>query len=241
MNDLELLDISDELLIINKTTIERLFQEKNMNPLVLYMFYYKTAKWQKNNPIKANDEYCKKCLHWGTDKLKVTKKKLKDMNLIEIVKRTNEKGVIEAWYVKVNYFNSTIPETTTPNRPLVVQQETNTINNNILNTNNNINTKYGEHFKKTHKEPYGTYKRVKLTPDEYLRLVNEFGEDFIRKQIELLDEYIESNNNKNKYTNFNLVLRKSIRENWFNKKEKGGNSSFLETMKGLYDEQRSNN
>ena len=148
MNELELLDISDELLIINKTTIERLFQEKDMNLLVLYMFYYKTAKWQKNNPIKANDEYCKKCLHWGIDKLKAAKKRLKDMNLIEIVKRTNEKGIIEGWYVKVNYFNSTIPETTIPDRPLVVQQETNTINNNILNTNNNINTITKERFKK---------------------------------------------------------------------------------------------
>ena len=69
------------------------------------------------------------------------------------------------------------------------------------------------------KEKYGTYGRVKLTIDEYLRLADEFGEDFIKKQIELLDEYIESNNNKNKYTNFNLVLRKSIRENWFNKKQ----------------------
>lgn len=70
---------------------------------------------------------------------------------------------------------------------------------------------------------HGTYKRVKLTEKEYTRLIDEFGKDFIDKQIELLDEYIESNNNKNKYTNFNLVLRKSIRNNWFknnnNKKE----------------------
>jgi hypothetical protein len=34
--------------------------------------------------------------------------------------------------------------------------------------------------------------------------------------IKLTDEYIESNNNKNKYTNFNLVIRRAIRENWFN-------------------------
>lgn len=67
------------------------------------------------------------------------------------------------------------------------------------------------------KETYGTYGRIKLTISEYLRLREEFGEDFINKQIELLDEYVEMNNNKNKYNNFNLVLRKSIRENWFNK------------------------
>ena len=70
-------------------------------------------------------------------------------------------------------------------------------------------------------------------------MVNDFGESFIKQQIDLLDEYIESNNNKNKYTNFNLVLRKSIRENWFKNKKKG--DSFLETMKELYDEQTNNN
>ena len=72
---------------------------------------------------------------------------------------------------------------------------------------------------KEKKETYGTYKRIKLTEDEYKRLIEDYGKETINKQIELLDEYIESNNNKNKYTNFNLVLRKSIREKWFDKKE----------------------
>ena len=72
---------------------------------------------------------------------------------------------------------------------------------------------------KEKKDTYGTYKRIKLTEDEYQRLVEDYGEETITKQIELLDEYIESNNNKNKYTNFNLVLRKSLREKWFDKKE----------------------
>lgn len=45
MNEIELLDIADDLLVINKTTIERLFQEENTDVLVLYLFYYKTAKW----------------------------------------------------------------------------------------------------------------------------------------------------------------------------------------------------
>lgn len=71
---------------------------------------------------------------------------------------------------------------------------------------NNKNTKYNL---------YGEYKRIKLKQDEYNKLVNEYGEQFIKKQIKLLDEYVESNNNKNKYVNFNLVLRRSIRENWF--------------------------
>ena len=69
---------------------------------------------------------------------------------------------------------------------------------------------------KTPKKRFGTYGRVHLTLAEYERLSKEFGQAYIDKQIELVDEYVESNNNKNKYTNFNLVIRKSIRENWFN-------------------------
>lgn len=65
------------------------------------------------------------------------------------------------------------------------------------------------------KEKYGQYGRVKLTLKEYERLCEEFNKDYIDKQINLLDEYIESNNNKNRYTNFNLVLRRSIKNNWF--------------------------
>ena len=69
------------------------------------------------------------------------------------------------------------------------------------------------------KQKYGKYQRVKLTDDEYQRLVKDYGEEFLLKQIERLDEYVESNNNKNKYTNFNLVLRKAIREKWFKEEQ----------------------
>ena len=238
MEEIKLLDIADNLLVVNKSTIDKLFKEDNQNPLVLYLFYYKTAKWQKHNPIKASDDYCKKCLHWGNDKLTATKQKLKELELIETIKRTDEKGKIVGWYVKVNYLvdESRTPETTTPVKPELVSQETNTINNKYINNINNKNTK-----KKILKEKYGTYGRVKLTTDEYFKLINEFGEAFIKKQIDLLDEYVESNNNKNKYSNFNLVLRKSIREGWFKKTNKKGSSSFMDTMKEIYDETRNNN
>jgi hypothetical protein len=61
----------------------------------------------------------------------------------------------------------------------------------------------------------GNYKRVVLTNKQYEKLIKDYNKEFIDNQINLLDEYIQSNNNKNKYTDFNLVLRKSIRENWF--------------------------
>lgn len=80
----------------------------------------------------------------------------------------------------------------------------------INNIDNNIDIN-----NKPKKNKFGKFQRIKLTEQEYERLCKEFGTSFIERQIDLLDEYVESNNNKNKYTNFNLVLRKSIRENWF--------------------------
>ena len=63
--------------------------------------------------------------------------------------------------------------------------------------------------------PFGEYKRVKLKQKEYDKLIEEYGKEYVEFIINRLDEYVESNNNKNKYKNFNLVIRKAIRENWF--------------------------
>ena len=64
---------------------------------------------------------------------------------------------------------------------------------------------------------FGEYKRVKLKQKEYDKLIEEYGKEYVDFIINRLDEYVESNNNKNKYKNFNLVIRKAIRENWFKK------------------------
>ena len=141
--EINLLDISDELLIINKTTIERLFQEEDMNVVVLYIFYYKTAKWQKHNPIKASDEYCRKCLHWGLQKVKNIKKRLKEMELISVEKRTNKKNQIDGWYIRINYYidnNSSGSISSGSISPLVAKPTHKILNNNNINTNNNKNT-----------------------------------------------------------------------------------------------------
>ena len=90
---------------------------------------------------------------------------------------------------------------------------------NTDNDNDNDNDNKKKNIKKK-KNKYGIYGRVKLTSDEYEKLIKDYDEKLITNQINLLDEYIESNNNKNRYTNFNLVLRKSIRENWFDRIKK---------------------
>lgn len=101
--EIRLNDIADELLILNKITIDKLFQLDNCSDCIaLYVFYYKTAKWQKTDTIRANDTYVRKCLKWGSKKVQETKKTLKENGLIDIVqRRTNNK--IEGWYIRVSY------------------------------------------------------------------------------------------------------------------------------------------
>lgn len=101
--DIKLNDIADDLLILNRTTIETLFKLENCaDCIALYVFYYKTAKWQKTNSIRANDLYVKKCLKWGADKIKKTKATLKENGLINIIQRRKD-GKIEGWYVELSY------------------------------------------------------------------------------------------------------------------------------------------
>lgn len=101
--NLKLNDIADDLLILNKMTIDTLFRLDNCaDCIALYVFYYKTAKWQKTNTIKANDLYVKKSLKWGAEKIKRTKAILKENGLINIIQRRKE-GKIEGWYIEVSY------------------------------------------------------------------------------------------------------------------------------------------
>ena len=108
------------------------------------------------------------------------------------------------------------------------QLNTNKLNTDKLNikkqNNNNINKDDNT------KISFGEYKRIKLTQKQYNNLCDEFNKNFIDNQIMLLDEYVQSNDNKNKYKDFNIVIRKSIRENWFNK---GGNNNtnYKESVK----------
>lgn len=104
MNDeIALNDIADELLILNKYTIDALFKLDNCTDCIaLYVFYYKTAKWQKTNTIKANDTYIKKSLKWGEDRVRRTKKILKEHGLIDIV-QSRKDGKIDGWFIKVSY------------------------------------------------------------------------------------------------------------------------------------------
>lgn len=106
MENLQLIDIAEDLLILNRNTIENLFKLENCTDCVaLYLFYYKLAKWQKTDTVKANDSYVQKSLKWGRNKISNTKQALKDNGLIEIVQRRNN-GKIDGWFIKLHYIIS---------------------------------------------------------------------------------------------------------------------------------------
>lgn len=84
-----------------------------------------------------------------------------------------------------------------------------TLNSNIYN-----NKEEQKEKEKEEKHKYGEYGWVKLTNEQYSKLKTEFGEDYIDKVIKAVDEYSQSTGNKNKYKDWNLVIRKAIREKW---------------------------
>lgn len=136
-------------------------------------------------------------------------KELEDFGYLVRTRSQNIKGQFE--YIYDIYEK---PQTENPCTENPFTDKPCTDNQPQLNTNKSnikkLNTKYIY---------MGIYKRVKLTEEQYNKLVEEFGEDYINNIINRLDEYIESNNNKNKYSNYNLVIRKAIREKWFDIKD----------------------
>ena len=58
---------------------------------------------------------------------------------------------------------------------------------------------------------------VRLKKSQYEKLNKDYPNIDIDDMILKLDEYVTINGNKNKYKEWNLVLRKAIREEWFEK------------------------
>ena len=64
------------------------------------------------------------------------------------------------------------------------------------------------------RESFGEYGWVKLTEEEYNRLINEYGLSEVQRAIAYIDESAQSTGNKNKWKDWNLVVRKCIRDGW---------------------------
>lgn len=64
------------------------------------------------------------------------------------------------------------------------------------------------------KKKYGTYHWVELTDSEYSKLKNDLGEREAEWCIDYIDELAQTTKNKNKWRDWNLVIRKCSREKW---------------------------
>lgn len=235
-NDVVAEDIADNLLVINKQTIETLYKlENGAECVALYVFYYKTAKWQKTNCVKANDEYIKKCLGWGYDKIRKTKNTLKENGLITLVQGRKD-NKITSWYIKLSYIvskndvDSKKSEILEVGNPTSRNQEVNALKIKIKMLEDNIEMLKKENIllkekldkpkstKKTteQRHKYGEYGRILLTDEQYQKLCEEYDKEFIDDAINKVDAYVESNNNKNNYKNFYAVIKNAINGKWCN-------------------------
>lgn len=64
------------------------------------------------------------------------------------------------------------------------------------------------------KKSFGAYGWVKLTESEYNRLLNDLGQAEVNRCIAYVDESAQSTGNKNKWRDWNLVVRKCHRDQW---------------------------
>ena len=175
MNDIKLNDIADDLLILNKITVDRLFQLENCaDCIALYVFYYKTAKWQKTNTVKANDQYVKKSLKWGISKIQKTKQTLKEHGLIDIVQRRKD-GKIEGWFIKVSY--------------LVNERKADEIKIKVQNINNTQNQQV-ENCTSGNEETDALKEKIKCLEKEIEMLKDNKKERKPKKQTKSYDEQI---------------------------------------------------
>lgn len=201
-------DIANDLLILNKTTIDKLFLLENpADCIALYILYYKTAKWQKTNIVKATDEYVKKILNWGADKTKKTKKILKENGLINIIQRRTD-NKISGWYVEVLY--------------LVNKQKENDIKIKVENINNTTE-------KQELSFPRSSYQNTNALKEYIICLKKENISSF----NELKEIFLENSDNKNYDSN---ELKNHFEDIWQIYPRKEGKAKactyFLQWVKG---------
>ncbi len=69
--------------------------------------------------------------------------------------------------------------------------------------------------KKVERHKYGEYGWVRLSDDEHSRLLAALGEEELQRCITYVDESAQKNHNRNKWTDWNLVIRHCHRDAWY--------------------------
>lgn len=87
--------------------------------------------------------------------------------------------------------------------------------------------------KKPDRHKYGQYGWVRLTDDEHERLMTDLGAAELDRCIAYVDESAQSTGNKNKWRDWNLVIRKCYREQWGKNRRGAPSSTASNTMDDL--------
>ena len=79
----------EDLIVIHPHLLQKFMRQgKNFaNLLTLYTFYNYQAKLQKTNQPLATDQFTKNGMNWAMERVKNTKKILKEMGLITVVQK----------------------------------------------------------------------------------------------------------------------------------------------------------
>lgn len=96
-------------------------------------------------------------------------------------------------------------------------KDINSKNNNIINnTKDNTISNNKQRVKENNieKHGYGDYGWVKLTDAQHEKLANDLGVDELKRCIQYIDESAQSTGNKNKWKDWNLIIRRCSREGW---------------------------
>lgn len=84
---------------------------------------------------------------------------------------------------------------------------------------------------------YGQYGWVKLTDEQFVRLQKDLGDQELQRCITYVDESAQSNGNKNKWKDWNLVIRRCYRDGWGANQQRTsmrGNSTAMSDLKALH-------
>lgn len=97
--------------------------------------------------------------------------------------------------------------------------------------------------KKVERRKYGEYGWVRLSDDEYARLLSDLGDEELLRCITYVDESAQSNGNRNKWKDWNLVIRKCAKQGWGKPRESGrrpsasaGAMDDLQQLHRMYEE-----
>lgn len=76
------------------------------------------------------------------------------------------------------------------------------------------NTKSNTNTNASIAHAHGEYGWVKLTDEQYQRLLTDLGQEELDRCIRYVDESAQKNRNKNKWSDWNLVIRNCHRDGW---------------------------